>query len=183
MSCILFSEPVAPSCWCPIFAPIFSRPSRWSEISDFPFLPAGCCHPSFLHGLFMLVFWFWPMLWLESRRCCEFYPAECRQWCTLGSSFPLLLIGFWWWLFPLLLRSWLRIISDLKFYVALSRLLCVPMGLSHISKRSIINLRSRSTLIAPAEDLIVIRGTGGIDYRRTRYTVLCNVVFNFSLVI
>jgi len=35
-------------------------------------------HPSCLHGLFMLVFYFWPII---SHRCprCEFYPAKCRD--------------------------------------------------------------------------------------------------------
>jgi hypothetical protein len=64
---------------------------------------------SWLHDLFMLISWFWLILWhLRSRRCCGclrcgFYPAKCHQWCTLRSSFSLILV--WWRLFPFLFQT------------------------------------------------------------------------------
>jgi len=94
MSCILCSVSIFLWCWRSIFAPTFWL-FRWSGdglVFNFLwFLQAGY-HPSCLHGLSMLVYWFWPILWhLEFRGCCgclrhEFHSAECCRWCTLKSS-------------------------------------------------------------------------------------------------
>jgi hypothetical protein len=80
------------------FWPTKGRPVWSGDVFPFfhslRFLQAGY-RPPCLHGLFVLVSWFWPILWhLGSRRYCgcsrcEFYVAE---YCTLRSSFPLFLV-------------------------------------------------------------------------------------------
>jgi len=73
---------------------------------DFPF--CDFCNRYPLHPVYMTSLcsspcrwtWFWHLMtisWhLGSRRCCEylrceFYPAQCCQWCTSRSSLPLFL--------------------------------------------------------------------------------------------
>jgi len=93
MFCILSSVLILLWSWYPTFAPMFWKLSKWPEggFHFLRFLQAGYLS-SCLHGLSMLVFWLWSILWqLESRRCygclcCEFYFAECCQWYTLKSS-------------------------------------------------------------------------------------------------
>jgi len=111
---------------CPTFVPMFGGDSACGEMSVFPFfviLLAGY-RPSYLHDLFMLVFWFWLVLrCFGSCKYCKFYPAGLPQRYTLEFSFLLFLVAVWWWLFPLQFQWCMSLQVSHKFFILLLKLM------------------------------------------------------------